>query len=126
MQRATHQKLHSYQMWRAFTKGFMPSNDQLIINLRTLLAADILNPSNATQLSDSGRLLVKYSKKWLHQFIDLISNKNNQDQIQDFLWFLSQSRLNVDVNDIAHKASKVKARADTAAGKSSSLSSLGM
>jgi hypothetical protein len=26
--------------------GFMPSNEQLIINLRSLLSADILNPEN--------------------------------------------------------------------------------
>ncbi|KAE9988517.1 hypothetical protein EG328_010556 [Venturia inaequalis] len=114
MQRTVHQKLHSYQMVRALGKGFMPSNEQLIINLRTLLAADILNPNNP-DLSDSGRLLIKYSKQWLHQFIELMLHKNSEDQIQDFIWFLSKARISVDLDDIARKASKSKAKADTAA-----------
>ncbi|QDS78109.1 hypothetical protein FKW77_004159 [Venturia effusa] len=114
MQRAVHQKLHSYQMLRALGKGFMPSNEQLIINLRTLLAADILNPNNP-DLSDSGRLLIKCTKQWLHQFIELLLHKNSEDQIQDFIWYLSKARISVNLDDIAHKASKSKAKADTAA-----------
>ena len=54
MQRELHQKLHSYQMIRALGKGYMPSNEQLTINLRSLLAADILNPDNS-DLSEIGR-----------------------------------------------------------------------
>ena len=102
-------------MIRALGKGFMPSNEQVIINLRTLLAADILNPDNP-ELSDSGRLLVKFTKQWLHQFIDLLQNKNSQDQIQDFLWYLSKARVEVDVADIARSATRSRAKADTFAG----------
>jgi hypothetical protein len=114
LQREVHQKLHSYQMVRALTKGFMPSNEQVIINLRSLLAADILNPDNP-DLSDSGRLLVKFTKQWLHEFIDLLQHKNSRDQIQDFLWYLSKSRVSVDVEDIAARAQKSKTKADAAA-----------
>lgn len=114
-QRELHQKLHSYQMIRALGKGFMPSNEQVIINLRTLLAADILNPDNP-ELSDSGRLLVKFTKQWLHQFIELLQHKNSEDQIQDFLWYLSKARVEVDVADIARSATRSKAKADTFAG----------
>lgn len=103
-------------MVRALGKGFMPSNEQLIINLRTLLAADILNPDNP-ELSDSGRLLVKFTKQWLHQFIELLQNKNSADQIQDFLWYLSKARVEVDVADIARSAARSKAKADTFAGR---------
>ncbi|KAJ8114416.1 hypothetical protein OPT61_g3707 [Boeremia exigua] len=112
LQRELHQKLHSYQMIRALGKGFMPSNEQVIINLRTLLAADILNPDNP-ELSDSGRLLVKFTKQWLHQFIDLLQHKNSKDQIQDFIWYLSKARVEVDVADIARSATRSKAKADT-------------
>jgi hypothetical protein len=115
LQRQVHQKLHSYQMYRALSKGFMPSNEQVIINLRTLTAADILNPDNP-DLSDSGRLLVKYTKQWLREFIKLLQHKNSEDQIQDFIWFLSKSKVSVDVDDLAQRASKAKAKADTAAG----------
>src|SRR6187402_3405917 len=81
-QRALHQKLHSYQMVRALSKGYMPSNEQTLINLRTLLASDILNPNN-TELSDSGRILIRNCRGWLKLFIELLRNKNNEDQIQD-------------------------------------------
>ncbi|KAL9595551.1 MAG: hypothetical protein Q9219_006381 [cf. Caloplaca sp. 3 TL-2023] len=114
MQRSIHQKMHSYQMYRALSKGFMPSNEQLIVNLRTLLAADVLNPDNP-DLSDSGRLLVKYTKQWLSDFIEMLRNKNDNDAIQDFIWFLSKSRISVDTEDLSKKASTVKSKADTTA-----------
>ncbi|MCJ1316366.1 hypothetical protein MMC15_001687 [Xylographa vitiligo] len=118
LQRSLHQKMHSYQMLRALSKGFMPSTEQLIINLRTLLAADVLNPDNP-ELSDSGRRLIKYSKQWLMQFIELTRHKNDRDQIQDFIWFLSHSKISLDTEDIANKASKARAKADASAGKTS-------
>jgi hypothetical protein len=114
LQHELHKKLHSYQQVRALTKGYMPSNEQIIINLRTILAADILNPEN-TDLSDSGRVLVKYTKQWLKQFMDLMEHKNGKDQIQDLLWYLSKSRIDVDVEDLARRAKSSKAKADTAA-----------
>lgn len=113
-QRALHQKLHSYQMLRALSQGFMPSTEQAIVNLRTLLASDILNPNNS-DLSDSGRALIRNSRAWLKLFIELLRNKNGQDQIQDFIWYLTKSRISLDVQDISHAASKVKARADAQA-----------
>ena len=94
----------------------MPSTEQLIINLRTLLASDVLNPDNP-DLSDSGRLLLKFSKRWLSQLIGTLRHKNDSDQIQDFIWFLSKSRVSLDTKDIARTASNVKAKADATAGK---------
>ncbi|KAL8640763.1 MAG: hypothetical protein Q9228_002352 [Teloschistes exilis] len=120
MQRSVHQKMHSYQMYRALSKGFMPSNEQTIVNLRTLLAADVLNPDNP-DLSDSGRLLAKYTKQWLTEFIEMLRNKNDNDAIQDFIWFLSKSRISVDTDDVASKAANVKSKADATAGMDPSL-----
>ncbi|KAI9841561.1 MAG: hypothetical protein M1837_000607 [Sclerophora amabilis] len=114
LQRRLHQKLHSYQMVRALSKGYMPSTEQLIINLRSLLASDVLNP-NSTQLSDSGRLLLKALKQWLSEFIEFLRNKNDQDKIQDFIWFLLKSKISLDTDDLAKSASQVKARADASA-----------
>ena len=91
LQRAAHQKMHTYQMLRALSKGFMPSTEQTIVNLRTLLASDILNPETPG-LSDSGRKLMKYSKQWLTQFIEMLRSKNDGDQIQDFIWFWRSCR----------------------------------
>lgn len=116
LQRELHQKLHTYQMLRALSQGYMPSNEQAIVNLRTLLAADVLNPDNEG-LSDSGRALVHYVKVWLRQFIDILHHKNGDDQIQDFVWYLTKSRVSVDVEDIVNRTSKAKSKAQTAAGK---------
>ncbi|KAJ3573979.1 hypothetical protein NPX13_g4513 [Xylaria arbuscula] len=114
LQRELARKLHSYQMYRALSKGYMPSTTQLVVNLRTLLASDILNPDNP-DLSTSGRRLVRLTRQWLHQFIVLLNNKNSEDQLQDLIWFFTKSRVSVDIEDIAARAKKVKAKADTAA-----------
>jgi hypothetical protein len=116
MQRELHSKLHTYQMLRALSQGFMPTNEQTIVNLRTLLAADVLNPDNEG-LSDSGRALVHYTKQWLKQFIELLQHKNAEDQIQDFIWYLRQARIHVDVEDIVERTSRSRAKADTRAGR---------
>lgn len=115
LQRTVHQKLHSYQMFRAMSKGYMPSNEQLIVNLRTLLGSDVLSP-DTSGLSESGRKLVKYSSAFVDQFIQLLQNKNNKDQIQDFIWFLTKSRISVDTKDLVKRTTKIRAQADTAAG----------
>jgi len=102
-------------MLRALSKGYMPSNEQLIINLRTLLASDVLNVNNG-ELSDSGRQLVKFAKQWMTQFIELLLHKNSEDQIQDFVWFLTKSKVSIDAQNIAQKTASIRAKADTAAG----------
>jgi hypothetical protein len=114
LQTRLHEKLHTYQMLRAMSHGYMPSNEQVIIHLRTLLAADVLNP-DIPDLSDSGRTLVRSTKLWLTQFIDLLDHKNSRDQIQDFIWCLAKARLHVDTADIAARAGRVKVKADTQA-----------
>ncbi|KAI9850162.1 MAG: hypothetical protein M1824_003650 [Vezdaea acicularis] len=114
LQRRVHQKLHSYQMLRALSKLYMPSNEQVIINLRTILASDVLNATNP-ELSDSGRLLLKYSRNWVTEFIELLRNKNDKDQIQDFIWFMSKSKVSLDVEDLARTASSVRVKADASA-----------
>ena len=113
-ERALHQKLHTYQMLRALSQGYMPSTEQTIINLRTLLASDVLNGNNK-DLSESGRALIRNCRTWLKLFIELLKNKNSQDEIQDFIWYTAQSRISLDVDDIARSASKVKVRADARA-----------
>ena len=120
LQRTLHQKMHSYQMLRALSKGFMPSTEQLIVNLRTLLASDALNPDNP-HLSDSGRLLIKFSKQWLAQFIEMVRHKNDNDEIQDFIWYLSKARVSLDTDHLANTASQVKSKADATAGKISRI-----
>lgn len=116
-QRELHKKLHSYQMIRALTKGYMPSTEQVIANLRTLLATDLLNSQNP-ELSPSGKRLIRYTREWLKAFIEIVRRKNSQDEIQDFIWYTSKSDISVDTKHISQQASRVKARADATAGKS--------
>ncbi|KAH9841270.1 hypothetical protein Tdes44962_MAKER07827 [Teratosphaeria destructans] len=114
LQRQLHQKLHTYQMFRALSKGYMPSTEQIIINLRTLLASDLLRHDHP-DLSESGRRLVRQTRTWLQQFMDLMQHKNERDQIQDLIWYAAHSRIDVDTGDIAARARRSKAKADTAA-----------
>ncbi|KAL9054354.1 MAG: hypothetical protein Q9162_004229 [Coniocarpon cinnabarinum] len=109
-----HEKLHSYQMLRAMTQGFMPSNEQLIVNLRTLLASDFLNPEDSS-LSDSGRLLMKHTKQLILSLIDTFQHKNSSDELQDLIWFLTRSRVTLDTTDIVNRATRAKRKANTAA-----------
>ena len=103
----------------------MPSTEQTIINLRTLLASDVLNP-DTTGLSDSGRKLTKYTKQFLKEFIDLLRNKNDGDQIQDFIWFLIHARMEVHTGDLIATATDTRAKADASAGESNRLLFLNM
>ncbi|RKF60161.1 putative bactericidal permeability-increasing protein [Golovinomyces cichoracearum] len=64
LQRAAHQKMHSYQMIRALLKGYLPSTEQIVINLKTLLASDFLNP-DTTEMSSSVSESVKTVGKLL-------------------------------------------------------------
>jgi len=114
LQRRLHAKLHSYQMVKALTEGYMPSTEQTIILLRTVLASDLLNQSN-TDLTESGRRLTKFVHQWLVEFMDLLEHKNSKDQIQDTIWFLSKSKVDVDTDDLAKRLRKTRAKADTAA-----------
>ena len=115
LQQRVHEKLHTYQMFRALSSGFMPSNEQAIVNLRTLLASDLLNPDE-TELSDSGRKLAQVCKQWLQNFMRLLQDKNSDDQVQDLLWSISKSRISVNTDGVSKRVSNNRAKADATAG----------
>ncbi|KAJ5730279.1 uncharacterized protein N7483_004787 [Penicillium malachiteum] len=113
-QRQLHQKLHSYQMFRALSEGYMPSTEQTIANLRTLLASDVLN-LRYHDIGTHARQLIRDARLWIKTFIEFLSAKNNEDRLQEFLWRLSRSRVSLDSTRVSHQAGHVKARADTKA-----------
>ncbi|KAJ6134408.1 hypothetical protein N7523_000730 [Penicillium sp. IBT 18751x] len=113
-QRRLHQKLHSYQMLRALSEGYMPTTEQTIANLRTLLASDVLNLRNQ-DVGTHGRQLVRDARLWLTTFIELLLEKNGDDQLQEFLWHVARSRVEIDGDRVSQQAAHVKARADTKA-----------
>lgn len=102
-------------MLRALSKGYFPSTEQTIVQLRTLLSADVLNPTN-TQLTADGRKFVRYVRKFITEFIELLQEKNGQDQLQGFLWCAGKARVALDTQDLIDTASSTKARADARAG----------
>ncbi|KAF2670762.1 hypothetical protein BT63DRAFT_200503 [Microthyrium microscopicum] len=114
LQRELHKKLHSYQMLQAIRNGYMPSTEQLVANLRSLLGTDVLNPTDSS-LSRSGHRLSKLMKDWLKDFMTLLMNKNNDDQVQQLIWDIIHSKVTVDVQDVARQAGKARAKADSAA-----------
>lgn len=78
-------KLRTYQMLRAFTDGYMPSTEQTIANLQAVLASEAL--SNYTpDISNDGRKFIYDSRRWIRALIDILREKNSEDQLQDFLW----------------------------------------
>ncbi|KAF9885280.1 hypothetical protein FE257_013078 [Aspergillus nanangensis] len=113
-QRLLHQKLHTYQMLRALSEGYMPSNEQVIINLRTLLSTELLNP-RSQEIGSICRQLIRDCRIWIQVFIELLREKNDDDKVQEFLWHLSKSKASLDPRQIAEQASHAKARADTKA-----------
>ncbi|RKF53921.1 Uncharacterized protein C32A11.02c [Erysiphe neolycopersici] len=113
-QQKAHRKMHSYQMIRALFKGYLPSTEQIIINLRTFLASDFLNP-DTTGLSSSSETLMKYLKEWIIRFIQLLKNKNEENQIQDLIYLLIHARVLLETGSITQKISDSKFKADTLA-----------
>ncbi|CAI7662209.1 unnamed protein product [Penicillium pancosmium] len=113
-QRQLHQKLHSYQMLRALSEGYLPSTEQTIANLRTFLASDLLNLRNQ-DIGSVGRQLVRDARLWITSLIEFLHDKNGSDHLQNFLWRLSRARVSVDQSRISQQAAHVKARADTKA-----------
>jgi hypothetical protein len=93
----------------------MPSTEQAAAHLRAVVASDVLNPDNAA-LSLASRQLARDCRVIIRQFIDILREKNGNDQLQEFGWQISRSKASLDAADLADRASAARARADTAAG----------
>lgn len=93
----------------------MPSTDQTIAHLRSVLASDVLNHHNQ-DVGPVGRQVLLDCRNWLQIFIDLLRDKNSDDQLQEFLWHLARSRASLDTAKLSRQASDVKTHADIKAG----------
>lgn len=108
-------KLRTYEALRALSQGYMPSNDQIIFNLRRLLALDLLNVRHP-DIGTAGRQIIRDLRRCIKVLIDFLHEKNADDRLQEFLWRLARSRAAVDTERVSWRASNARARADTGAG----------
>lgn len=62
---------------------------------------------------------MKYMKQWVQEFIEILRNKNDRDQIQDFIWFLIHAKMDVDTGDLIMTSRDTRVKADASAGEQS-------
>jgi len=106
LQIRVYEKLHTYLLLRALSKGYLPSTTQSCAHLRSVLYTDVLNPSN-TQLTPAGRKLVRDMRRWITILTSVLEKKNGEDQLQDFLWFTKRARMGFDGGELVEAASNI-------------------
>lgn len=106
LQARVYEKIHSYLLLRALSKGYLPSTAQASALLRSLLTSDVLSPSN-TQLTPSGRKLVRDVRAWVSLFSTLLEKKNGRDQLQIFLFCTQRARMGFDGGELVDAAGNV-------------------
>jgi hypothetical protein len=106
LQTHVYEKLHTYLLLRALSKGYLPSTAQACAHLRSLLSGDVFNPSN-THLTPAGRKLVRDARRWITTLITILEKKNGEDQLQEFLWCTQRARLGFDGGELVDAASNV-------------------
>ncbi|GAA5973038.1 hypothetical protein JCM11641_000376 [Rhodosporidiobolus odoratus] len=91
----------------ALNAGKMPTTDQLVNGIRKILSSSLLQPeigsilahkAGGGKLSPRGKDVVVKSRKVLESISRLVLEKNDQDQIQRFIWQASHADLDVDVD----------------------------
>ena len=112
-QASLEEKLRTFQILKALSHGYMPSNEQLVARLRKF--TDVLRTVPG-DISPSGRELVRASREHLEKLLAFFEDKNGGDQIQDFLWYLNKARLSIDTDDLEERARQIRPRADVATG----------
>ncbi|KAI5290043.1 hypothetical protein KEM54_002589 [Ascosphaera aggregata] len=88
-QRLIRKRLRLYFARQALLDGYMPSTEQLVDHLRTIYAADFLNP-DPSQIGPSGQQFIKDAKRCINRLITLLVEKNKNNALQDIIWLLSR------------------------------------
>lgn len=113
LQASLHEKLHTYQILRALSRGYLPSNEQLVAQLRR--ATDVLR-TVPPGMSATGKELILSTIAHLESLIGFFEDKNSGDQIQDFLWYITKARLSLDAEDLGNRLQELRPRAELATG----------
>ncbi|EEH07721.1 conserved hypothetical protein [Histoplasma capsulatum G186AR] len=114
LQHQLHEKLRTYQMLKAICSGYMPSTYQIVSNLRAILVSSLLNPEPLA-VGNTSRELITDLKLCIRLLIDLLQEKNGEDQLQTAIWQLSKLNVEIDTASLASRGTLAKAQADTAA-----------
>ncbi|EEQ83388.1 uncharacterized protein BDCG_00193 [Blastomyces dermatitidis ER-3] len=118
LQRQLHEKLRTYQMLKAVRSGYMPSTAQVVSHLHVLLVSSLLNPEPLA-IGNTSRGLIKDVKLCISLLINLLQEKNGDDQLQNAIWQLSKSTVEVDTASLASRGAVAKAQANTTAARES-------
>lgn len=113
-QASVEDKLRSFQIIKALSDGYMPSNKQLLAHFRR--TTEVLRTVPA-DTSSTGKELIRQFREHLKHLIAFLENKNNADQIQDFLWYITKARLSIDTEHLEQRAQEIQPRANIATGK---------
>jgi Family of unknown function (DUF5923) len=87
-------KLRTYEILRALQNGYFPTTRQFTGHLAWILRSGILEPRNR-RLSVRGRNTIRDLRGWIEAVSDEAENKNGGDEIQEFIWELSQADIDV-------------------------------
>jgi hypothetical protein len=92
--REIHTKLRTYEIILALSNGYFPTTKQFTGYLHWLLTSGILEPRNR-RLSVRGRNAIRDLRAWIEAVAEEAEYKNGNDEIQQFVWELSQADVNV-------------------------------
>ena len=87
-------KLRTYEIILALSNGYFPTTKQFTGHLRWFLRSGILEPRNR-RLSVRGRNAIRDLRAWIEAVAEEAEFKNWNNEIQEFLWELSQGDVDV-------------------------------
>src|SRR5579862_676413 len=91
-------KLRTYEIILALSNGYFPTTKQFTGHLHWLLRSGILEPRNR-RLSVKGRNAIRDVRAWIEAIAEEAEYKNGGDEIQQFIWELTQA--DIDVGNIS-------------------------
>jgi len=87
-------KLRTYEILLTLSNGYLPTTKQFTQYLRWILRSGILEPRNR-RLSVRGRNAIRDLRAWIEAIAEEAEYKNGNDEIQQFIWELSQTDVDV-------------------------------
>ena len=87
-------KLRTYEIILGLSNGYFPTTNQFTGHLKWVLRSGILEPRNR-RLSVRGRNAIRDLRAWIEAVAEEAEYKNGSNEIQEFVWELSQADVDV-------------------------------